>query len=329
MAQFSPMMQNYIDTKEQYKDCVLFYRLGDFYEMFFEDAINVSRELELTLTGKDCGQEERAPMCGVPFHAADNYINRLVDKGYKVAICEQVEGPKTAKGLVKREVVKVVTPGTNFNPMALDETRNNYIMCIAYMGNSIGIAVSDITTGEFLVTEVTSGRELIDEINRFSPSEVLCNESFGISGIDIDDLKNRLGFAMSELLPWYFDESKAIEILKSHFKVMTIEGLGVSDYPTAIVAAGALFVHEIGIKHHTQLRIGLLADTHLALLALGGFHHHQQFLVGDKEAIVQHVVDVPPIDRQEGIPCLNAGSCRRTFGFHVFDNDCHHGTTFR
>lgn len=240
MAQFSPMMQNYIETKEQYKDCVLFYRLGDFYEMFFEDAINVSRELELTLTGKDCGQEERAPMCGVPFHAADNYINRLVDKGYKVAICEQVEDPKTAKGLVKREVVKVVTPGTNFNPMALDETRNNYIMCIAYMGNSIGIAVSDITTGEFLVTEVTSGRELIDEINRFSPSEVLCNESFGISGIDIDDLKNRLGFAMSELLPWYFDEAKAIEILKSHFKVMTIEGLGVSDYPTAIVAAGAL-----------------------------------------------------------------------------------------
>ena len=125
MAQFSPMMQNYIDTKEQYKDCVLFYRLGDFYEMFFEDAINVSRELELTLTGKDCGQEERAPMCGVPFHAADNYINRLVDKGYKVAICEQVEDSKTAKGLVKREVVKVVTPGTNFNPMALDETRKN------------------------------------------------------------------------------------------------------------------------------------------------------------------------------------------------------------
>ena len=134
---------------------MLFYRLGDFYEMFFDDAINVSRELELTLTGKDCGQEERAPMCGIPYHAADSYINRLVEKGYKVAICEQVEDPKTAKGLVKREVIKVVTPGTNFNPMALDETKNNYIMCVAYMPDSIGLATSDITTGEFLITEVS------------------------------------------------------------------------------------------------------------------------------------------------------------------------------
>lgn len=240
MAEYSPMMQKYLETKEEYKDCVLFYRLGDFYEMFFDDAINVSRELELTLTGKDCGQEERAPMCGVPFHAADTYINRLVEKGYKVAICEQVEDPKAAKGLVKREVIKVVTPGTNFNPMALDETKNNYIMCIAYLSDSIGLATSDITTGEFLITEFQNERELIDEINKFSPSEILCNESFNISGIDISDLKDRIGFTISELLPWYFDDINAEQIIKKHFNVSTLDGLGIKDYKTATVAAGAL-----------------------------------------------------------------------------------------
>ncbi len=240
MAEFSPMMQKYLETKEQYKDCVLFYRLGDFYEMFFDDAINVSRELELTLTGKDCGQEERAPMCGIPHHAADVYINRLVEKGYKVAICEQVEDPKLAKGLVKREVIKIVTPGTNFNPGALSEDRNNYIMCIAYMGTTIGLASSDITTGEFLVTEFRTERELIDEINKFSPSEIICNEAFSISGIDIEDLKNRLNISVSELEPWYFDDKGAEKIIKEHFKVSSLEGLGLKDYPTGLIAAGAL-----------------------------------------------------------------------------------------
>ena len=240
MAEYSPMMQKYLETKKEYEDCVLFYRLGDFYEMFFDDAINVSRELELTLTGKDCGQEERAPMCGIPYHAADSYINRLVEKGYKVAICEQVEDPKTAKGLVKREVIKVVTPGTNFNPMALDETKNNYIMCVAYMPDSIGLATSDITTGEFLITEVSSERELIDEINKFTPSEILFNEAFTISGINISDLKDRLSFAESVLEPWYFDDKNDEDIILRHFNVATLDGLGISDYKTAVVAAGAL-----------------------------------------------------------------------------------------
>lgn len=240
MAEYSPMMQKYLETKKEYEDCVLFYRLGDFYEMFFDDAINVSRELELTLTGKDCGQEERAPMCGIPYHAADSYINRLVEKGYKVAICEQVEDPKTAKGLVKREVIKVVTPGTNFNPMALDETKNNYIMCVAYMPDSIGLATSDITTGEFLITEVSTERELIDEINKFTPSEILFNEAFTISGIDISDLKDRLSFAESVLEPWYFDDKNDEDIILRHFNVATLVGLGISDYKTAVVAAGAL-----------------------------------------------------------------------------------------
>ena len=240
MAELSPMMQKYLETKEEYKDCVIFYRLGDFYEMFFDDAVNVSRELELTLTGRDCGLEERAPMCGVPYHAAETYINRLVQKGYKVAICEQVEDPKTAKGLVKREVTKIVTPGTNFNPGALSEDKNNYLMCIAYLGNSIGLASSDITTGEFLVTEVKSGREVIDEINKFSPSEIICNEAFDISGIDITDITTRLNIRVSPMEPWYFDDNNTNSILKEHFKVSLLDGLGLKDYPTGIVAAGAL-----------------------------------------------------------------------------------------
>ena len=240
MAELSPMMQKYLETKEEYKDCVLFYRLGDFYEMFFDDAINVSRELELTLTGRDCGLEERAPMCGVPYHAAETYINRLVQKGYKVAICEQVEDPKTAKGLVKREVTKIVTPGTNFNPGALSEDKNNYLICIAYMGNSIGLASCDITTGEFLVTEVSSSREVLDEINKFSPSEIICNEAFDISGIDISDITNRLNITVSPMEPWYFDDNNTHKILMDHFKVSLLEGLGLKDFPTGVVAAGAL-----------------------------------------------------------------------------------------
>ena len=156
MQEVTPMMQHYLQTKEEYKDCILFYRLGDFYEMFFDDAKTVSRELELTLTGKSCGLEERAPMCGVPFHAADSYINRLVKKGYKVAICEQMEDPKLAKGIVKREVIRVVTPGTNIDMQSLDEAKNNYLMCIVYLADKYGIATTDVTTGDFFVTEVDS-----------------------------------------------------------------------------------------------------------------------------------------------------------------------------
>ena len=190
VSSLSPMMQHYVKTKNENKDCILFYRLGDFYEMFFEDAEAVSKELELTLTGKDCGLKERAPMCGVPFHAADTYINRLVERGYKVAICEQVEDPKTAKGMVKREVVRVVTPGTNLNTQALDETKNNYIMAIVYLSNRYGIAIADVTTGDFMVTEVEKSRTLLDEIYKFSPAEIICNESFYMSGVDLEELKN-------------------------------------------------------------------------------------------------------------------------------------------
>ncbi len=241
MGQLSPMMQKYLETKEQYKDCILFYRLGDFYEMFFDDAILVSKELEITLTGKDCGLEERAPMCGVPYHAVDTYLTRLVEKGYKVAIGEQVEDPKTAKGLVKREVVRVVTPGTNLNTASLDETKNNYLMCITYVDGSFGIAITDITTGDFLVTEVENARVLLDEINKFVPTEIVVNSSFYLTGIDVDDWKNRLSISVFTLDNWYFDEDMCKNTLKEHFKVMDLSGLGIGDYPSGTIAAGALF----------------------------------------------------------------------------------------
>ena len=164
MKELTPMMQKYMETKNEYKDCILFYRLGDFYEMFFDDAITASRELEITLTGKSCGLEEKAPMCGVPYHAMDTYLNKLVSKGYKVAICEQVEDPKTAKGIVKREVTRIVTPGTNLAPQALDESKNNYLMCIVYIADKYGLSIADITTGEYFVTEIDDMTKLLDEI---------------------------------------------------------------------------------------------------------------------------------------------------------------------
>ena len=239
----SPMMQHYIKTKEEYEDCILFYRLGDFYEMFFEDAETVSKELELTLTGKDCGLAERAPMCGVPFHAADNYINRLVAKGYKVAICEQMEDPKKAKGIVKREVIRVVTPGTNLYTQALDETKNNYIMSVAYISNRFGIAFADVTTGAFMVTEVEKLRNLLDEIYKFSPAELICNEAFCMSGVDLEELRNRLHLSVSALDNWYFDDDLCQRTLKDHFHVGTLEGLGLKDYDCATIAAGALLTY--------------------------------------------------------------------------------------
>jgi DNA mismatch repair protein MutS len=194
MAEYSPMMQHYIATKEQYKDCILFYRLGDFYEMFFDDAITASRELELTLTGKDCGQEERAPMCGIPFHAAEIYISRLIGKGYKVAICEQLEDPKFAKGIVKRDVIRVVTPGTVIESNMLDEKKNNYIMSIYKTGLFFGMAVCDISTGDFFATQITETNNfarLLDEISRYSPAEIVVNDMMFASTEEKEKIRNR------------------------------------------------------------------------------------------------------------------------------------------
>jgi len=234
------MMTQYVETKKQYSDCILFYRLGDFYEMFFEDALTASQELEITLTGKECGLEERAPMCGVPYHAADNYINRLVQKGYKVAIGEQMEDPKQAKGLVRREVIRVVTPGTITSTQALDETRNNYLMGIVYLGERIGIAAVDISTGDFTVTEVTSERTMVDEINKFAPSEIVCNNAFYMSGIDLEDLKDRYHITVSTLDSRFFQDETCRKVLREHFHVGSLEGLGLADYDCGVLAAGAV-----------------------------------------------------------------------------------------
>lgn len=248
MAKLTPMMQQYVETKEQYNDCILFYRLGDFYEMFFEDAITCSKELEITLTGKACGQEERAPMCGIPYHAVDGYLTKLVSKGYKVAICEQVEDPKQTKGLVKREVVRIVTPGTNLSTQSLDESKNNYLMGIVYIDGCFGISVVDVTTGDYLATEVDSNRKLIDEINKFMPSEIICNDAFFMSGIDIDDLRNRMQIAVSSLESWYFDEALCERTLKEHFKINTLSGLGLSEFRVATVAAGVVLRYLIEMQ---------------------------------------------------------------------------------
>ena len=233
-------MQKYIDTKEEYPGCILFYRLGDFYEMFFEDAVTVSRELELTLTGKSCGLEERAPMCGVPYHAVDGYLNRLVAKGYKVAICEQTEDPKQAKGLVRREVVRVVTPGTILDSQMMDESRNNYIMCIVYLADRYGVSVADVSTGDYFVTELPDGGKLKDEIFKFTPSEIICNESFYMSGMDLEDLKDRLKIALYALDAWYFDDALCRKKLLEHFQVKTLDGLGLGDLDCGMISAGAL-----------------------------------------------------------------------------------------
>ncbi len=236
----SPMMQHYIQTKKDNKDCILFYRLGDFYEIFFDDAIVTSRELELTLTGKACGLEERAPMCGVPFHAVDSYLNKMVSKGYKVAICEQMEDPKLAKGIVKREITRIVTPGTNLNMQSLEETRNNYLMCIFYSPDCIGISVADVTTGDYYLTEVGSLREAMDEIGKYSPSEIICNNAFEFSGADIDEIRNRLQIFINPLDSRYFDEDQCKKLLLKHFKVSSLISLGTDDFPNGCVAAGAL-----------------------------------------------------------------------------------------
>ena len=258
MAEMTPMMQQYLETKKEYPDCILFYRLGDFYEMFFEDALTASKELEITLTGKNCGLEERAPMCGIPYHAVDGYLNKLVSKGYKVAICEQMEDPKLAKGLVKRDVVRIVTPGTNLNVQALDESRNNYLMSIAYFQGKIGISIADVTTGDYYLTEADDNKKLLDEINKYHPSEIVCNDAFLVSGLDIEDLKGRLHITVYTLEPHFFDEDRCRKCLLKHFHVTSLQGMGIEDFPSGLIAAGSLMLYlqdtqKTSLAHFTHL----------------------------------------------------------------------------
>ena len=219
--EFSPMMQRYLETKEQYKDCILFYRLGDFYEMFFDDAITAARELEITLTGKDCGQEERAPMAGVPHHAAEMYISRLIAKGYKVAICEQLEDPKTAKGIVKRGVIRVVTPGTIVESNMLEERKNNYIMSIFKSGIYFGISVCDISTGEFYAAEIKDNNnfpQMLDEIARYSPSELVINSNLADCTEEMSKIRERFNAYITRFQDKFFDTKP--DIIKLRFNLV-------------------------------------------------------------------------------------------------------------
>lgn len=237
-AKLSPMMRQYLESKKEVPDALLFYRIGDFYEMFFEDAIKASKALDLVLTGKDCGLEERAPMCGIPYHAADSYVSKLVSQGFKVAIGEQVEDPKLAKGLVKREIIRVITPGTQTEETALEEGKNNYLSAI-YPGNSgIGIATVDISTGELYSLSVSDSKELLDEISRFSPKEILCPIGFLEDKELRSALDSRFSLSITEKEKEYFGKEEADKILSSHFS-SSIPGLGLEHAPLERRALGA------------------------------------------------------------------------------------------
>lgn len=237
MAKYTPMMEQYLEIKEEYKDCLLFFRLGDFYELFFDDAIIASKELEIALTKKSCGVEEKAPMCGVPFHSADSYISKLVEKGYRVAVCEQTEDPKKCKNIVKREVIRIVTPGTVLDSNVLDEGKNNYIACV-YEGKGFGFSVCDISTGEFLTTEfsIENENKVIDEIAKYNPSEIICNEKLSIS----QNISAIFDIKLSVYYDWVFVYQDADIRLCNHFKTFNLIGFGIDKEQDCVCAAGAL-----------------------------------------------------------------------------------------
>lgn len=253
MAKLTPMMEQYMQIKEEYKYCLLFYRLGDFYELFYDDAVIASKELELTLTGKNCGQEERAPMCGVPFHSADGYIAKLVEKGYKVAICEQTEDPKKAVGIVKREVIRIVTPGTVLDTNILDESKNNYIMCIYKNSDGYGVASCDVSTGEFQVTAIPSDldNKVIDEIARFNPSEIICNKEVEIG----EQVSRVFDIKLNEYNQWAFDYQNANICLCNHFKTLNLAGFGLENDRPCVCAAGALLEYLVETQKNNLTHI--------------------------------------------------------------------------
>jgi DNA mismatch repair protein MutS len=212
MAALTPMMQQYMETKEQYKDCILFYRLGDFYEMFFEDAVEVSKLLDLTLTGRDCGLEERAPMCGIPYHASEGYIAKLVSLGKKVAICEQLTEPKKGVKLVERDVIRIVSAGTVIEEEYLDESRSNYVACVCKTEDGVGVAWADITTGELCVEEFIGANAVTDAVGKLLTlpiAEVICNEEMLLDSKDVKEIKHNLLPKLSCYLPWVFNVKHA------------------------------------------------------------------------------------------------------------------------
>ena len=265
MAGLTPMMQQYLQMKSENKDCLLFFRLGDFYEMFFDDAKTASRELELTLTGRDCGLEERAPMCGVPHHAVDNYVEKLISNGYKVAICEQMEDPALAKGLVKRGITRIITPGTVIESNMLDERANNFLLSVCFTSDRAGLAFADVSTGEFFVHEVLSPVDtLADELARISPMEIIVNDM-----VRLRECLNREDMTASEQPSTWYQLSNATEALCRHFQLNDLSPLGLSEeYKSAACAAGALMKYlsetqKNALEHITELRIYQGSETML------------------------------------------------------------------
>lgn len=242
----SPMMEQYKGIKEQYNDCILFFRLGDFYEMFFEDAKLVSRLLELTLTGKNCGMEERAPMCGVPFHAADSYIEKLVKMGYKVAICEQLEDPATTKGMVKRGVIQIVTPGTVTSRAMLKENENNYLASVYLDKDGMSVSYCDISTGELYTTEKNTGsnliEDLINELVKISPKEIIINEGF-VELCDEDEIKAYTDAFIHAMPNSYYSKKAAETSIKAQFGHISMTALGIDGRHFCILSIGALLAY--------------------------------------------------------------------------------------
>ena len=266
MAELTPMMKQYFEIKNKNKDYILFYRLGDFYEMFFDDAKLVSRELELTLTGRDCGQEERAPMCGVPYHSAEGYIAKLVRKGYKIAICEQVEDPKLAKGLVKREIVRRVTPGTVVEASMLEEERNNFLGCVYAEQGGIGVCFADITTGEIWATGSDNWQDIASELGRFGPREVLVGGAAASADAFLTFLKERLEALVEPMPDENFDTQQAAEHIRSHFHVEDFDAAGLTDLPQTIQCLGGL----LSYLEQTQ-QASLAALNHLQVYHQGQY----------------------------------------------------------
>ncbi|HHW70527.1 MAG TPA: DNA mismatch repair protein MutS [Clostridiales bacterium] len=268
----TPMMQQYLQIKEQHRDALLFFRLGDFYELFFEDAITASKELEITLTGRDCGLEERAPMCGVPYHSVEGYIARLIEKGYKIAICEQLEDPSEAKGIVKRDVVRIITPGTLVETSMLDEKTNNYLVSL-YKGQGYwGISIVDVSTGEFLISQVESDK-LIDELTRIQPSEIIIEEN--IKSLEqelIELIEKNLNIYVTSYHSWAFDKDTSYKCLLRHFNVSSLEGYGCEHMTYGICAAGALIEYLSETQKNTLQHINRIQTYYLNKYMVLDFH---------------------------------------------------------
>lgn len=301
-GQLTPMMRHYLDTKEKYGDCILFYRLGDFYEMFFEDAVTVSRELQLTLTGKACGLKERAPMCGIPHHASEHYIKRLIEKGYRVAVCEQLEDPSQAKGIVKRDVVRIVTPGTLTDSSMLAADTNNYLASVCLQRKEIGLAYCDVSTGELVVSSFSnedSLRELTDELVRLDVREVVVNAKKYPEVLQ--ELKESTEAYVAELPDSYYTEEHAERIICRHFRVHSVTGLGIEEGSSIECALGALFSYLLETQKASSRQITMVRTE-----------DHRQHCVLDKTAVRNLELMETIFDKKQEGSLVGAMDCTRT-----------------